>query len=150
MEMLVDSPVVFVHDGIVVANDAHLILTVRRVAAVVVAVGVVGVVALNKAGTEILQSLRLGWSGAPGVLPGAEPRARPASAQDTGQLLCEGAVRSLSAPAALRAGVGGSTFTTASRDLYLLLCPGLRSYSRVFLDVQDLQLFIKRTLETRG
>ena len=138
--MKVESPVVLVHDGVVVADDAHLILAVRLVV----------VAALNKAGTEILQGLPPCWCGTPGVLPGAEPRARPASAQDAGQLLCEGAVRSLSAPAALRAGVGGSTFTTASRDLYLLLCPGLRSYSRVFLDVQDLQLFIKRTLETRG
>ena len=61
-----DSPIVLVHDGVVVADDAHLILTVRLAAVVVV------VVALNKAGTKILQRLRLGRCGATGVLPGAE------------------------------------------------------------------------------
>ena len=60
-----ESPVVLVHDGVVVADDAHLILTVRLVV-------VVAVVALNKASTEILQRLRLGRCRATGVLPGAE------------------------------------------------------------------------------
>ena len=63
-------PIVLVHDGVVVADDAHLILAVRLV---VVPPPASGAGALDEAGTEILQSLRLGWSGTTGVLPGAEP-----------------------------------------------------------------------------
>ena len=81
------SPDILVHDGVVVADDAHLVLG-----------GGVGDVAV------VLQRLRSGWCGTAGVLPGAQSGAWPGT-QDSSQLLAQARARSLSASVGLGAGV---------------------------------------------